>query len=167
MLYLILWLWNKSVYCSKAYVNGFHKCISAHELVELGGEGLGWDYFNRKGRALSGEHMKGQLRHLGALMTDWAALFWPKSSFNMHDKRRPSGTFPGSSTKSLDNCCCFYRCSSSCHHQRPLRLCESIKVSAGAKSSAFHEPSSVLKISALHTQWVQNKRGRQFGCWAC
>lgn len=44
-------------------------------------------------------HMKGRLRHLGALMTDWAALFWLKSSFNMHDKRRPSGTFLGNSAR--------------------------------------------------------------------
>lgn len=34
------------------------------------GGGLGWDCSDRKGMALSGEHMKGQLRHLGALMTD-------------------------------------------------------------------------------------------------
>lgn len=47
-------------------------------------------------------HMKGRLRHLGALMTDWAALFWLKSSFNMHDKRRPSGTFLGNSAESPD-----------------------------------------------------------------
>lgn len=63
--------------------------------------------FNRKGRALSGEHMKEELRHLGALMTDWAALFWLKSSFNMHDKRGPSGTFPGNSTGSPDKLLLF------------------------------------------------------------
>lgn len=40
------------------------------ELLDLVGEGLCSDCFKWKGRALSGEHMKGQLCHLGALMTD-------------------------------------------------------------------------------------------------
>lgn len=36
---------------------------------------LAEDSFKRKGRALSGEHMKGQVCHLGALMTDCVSLF--------------------------------------------------------------------------------------------
>lgn len=62
--------------------------------------GLGWDSFKRKGRALSGEHMKGRVCHLGALMTGCVSLFWLKISFNMHDKRRLSGTLPGDSAAS-------------------------------------------------------------------
>lgn len=62
--------------------------------------GLGWDSSKRKGRALSGEHMKGRVCHLGALMTGCVSLFWLKISFNMHDKRRPSGTLPGNSAVS-------------------------------------------------------------------
>lgn len=45
------------------------------ELLDLVGEGLGSDCFKWKGRALTVEHMKGQLCHLGALMTDRAGLF--------------------------------------------------------------------------------------------
>lgn len=44
--------------------------------------------------------MKGQVCHLGALMTDCVSLFWLEISFNMHDKRRPSGTLPTNSADS-------------------------------------------------------------------
>lgn len=77
------------------------------ELLDPEGGWWDWDCVNRKGRALSGEHMKGWLRHLGAVMTDWAALFWLNSSFNIHDKRSPFETFPGNNTKSPDKLLLF------------------------------------------------------------
>lgn len=105
-----LWFWVSWHLC-------FHSCfksVSADPsrqlcfVSSLGGtdecreeqSGLGWDSFKRKGRALSREHMKGQVCHLGALMTDCVSLFWLEISFNMHDKRRPSGTLPTNRTAS-------------------------------------------------------------------
>lgn len=46
------------------------------------------------------EHLKEQVCHQGALMTDCVSLFWLEISFNMHDKRRPYGTLPGNSAAS-------------------------------------------------------------------
>lgn len=94
-------------------------------------------------------------------MTDWAALFWLKSSFNMHDKRHPSGTFPANSTKSPDK---LLFVSSSCHRQQRARFHQSTK----AKLSTFDGPSSRFKICSLCAQWAQNKKGQTvqvLGCW--
>lgn len=94
-------------------------------------------------------------------MTDWAALFWLKSSFNMHDKRHPSGTFPANSTKSPDK---LLFVSSSCHRQQRARFHQSTK----AKLSTFDGPSSRFEICSLCAQWAQNKKGQTvqvLGCW--
>lgn len=77
------------------------------ELLGLEGEGLGWTALRGREGPWVGKHMKGQLCHLWALMTDWAGLFWLKISFNMHDKRRPSGTLPGNGTESPDKLMLF------------------------------------------------------------
>lgn len=122
-------------------------------VLEVQGEGLGWDCFNRKGRALSGEHMKGQLRHLGELMTDWAALFWLNSSFNMHDKSSPSGTFPGNSTESPDKPLLFllplFNVSWSAMVEVPSKCKSKNLLLVKAHPACFR--------SALLPQWIQNK----------